>query len=80
MSTKKTTNTPAAKRGRPTVEGSKRQAVLAMRAAKVAAGGEIKRGRPAGTKKVAEVTIEVKAKAKATKVSKYLEFATPAEA
>jgi hypothetical protein len=80
MSTKKTTNTPAAKRGRPTVEGSKRQAVLAMRAAKVAAGGEIKRGRPTGTKKVAEVTIEVKAKAKATKVSKHLEFATPAEA
>jgi hypothetical protein len=78
MSKVKTTTT--AKRGRPTVEGSKRQAVLAMRAAKVAAGGEIKRGRPAGTKKVAEVTIEVKAKAKATKVSKYLEFATPAEA
>jgi hypothetical protein len=49
-----------------------------MRAAKVAAGGEIKRGRPAGTKKVAEVTIEVKAKA--TKVSKHLEFAGPAEA
>ncbi len=78
MSKVKTTTT--AKRGRPTVEGSKRQAVLAMRAAKVAAGGEIKRGRPAGTKKVAEVTIEVKAKAKATKVSKHLEFATPAEA
>ena len=73
-------STTTAKRGRPTVEGSKRQAVLAMRAAKVAAGGEIKRGRPAGTKKVAEVTIEVKAKAKATKVSKHLEFATPAEA
>ena len=62
MSKVKTTTT--AKRGRPTVEGSKRQAVLAMRAAKVAAGGEIKRGRPAGTKKVAEVTIEVKAVAK----------------
>jgi hypothetical protein len=39
-----------------------------MRAAKVAAGGEIKRGRPAGTKKVNNVTIEVKAtKAKAVK-------------
>jgi len=63
MSTKKTTNTPAAKRGRPTVEGSKRQAVLAMRAAKVAAGGEIKRGRPAGSKKTTDVTVEVKAKA-----------------
>jgi hypothetical protein len=78
MSKVKTTTT--AKRGRPTVAGSKHQAVLAMRAAKVAAGGEIKRGRPAGTKKVAEVTIEVKAKAKATKVSKHLEFAGPAEA
>ena len=72
MSTKKTTNTPAAKRGRPTVEGSKRQAVLAMRAAKVAAGGEIKRGRPAGSKKVStDITVEVKAKApKASKAQK----------
>ena len=60
MSKSKTTTT--AKRGRPTVEGSKRQAVLAMRAAKVAAGGEIKRGRPAGTKKTTEVSVEVKAK------------------
>jgi hypothetical protein len=54
--------TPKAKRGRPTVEGSKRQAVLAMRAAKVAAGGEIKRGRPAGSKKTTDITVEVKAK------------------
>jgi len=60
-----------AKRGRPTVEGSKRQAVLAMRAAKVAAGGEIKRGRPAGTKKSTDITVEVKAKApKASKATK----------
>jgi len=73
MSTKKTTNTPAAKRGRPTVAGSKRQAVLAMRAAKVAAGGEIKRGRPAGTKKVTEVTIEVKAVAKKAKAVKSID-------
>lgn len=71
MSKVKTTTT--AKRGRPTVEGSKRQAVLAMRAAKVAAGGEIKRGRPAGTKKVAEVTIEVKAVAKKAKAVKQVE-------
>jgi hypothetical protein len=34
------------KRGRPTVAGSKRQEVLAARAAKAANGGEIKRGRP----------------------------------
>jgi hypothetical protein len=34
------------KRGRPTVAGSKRQEVLAARAAKIANGGELKRGRP----------------------------------
>jgi len=34
-------------KGRPTVEGSARQARLAARAARVAAGGEVKRGRPA---------------------------------
>ena len=63
VKTNTTQETPAVKRGRPTVEGSKRQAVLAMRAAKVAAGGEIKRGRPAGTKKTTDtVTVEVKAK------------------
>jgi len=33
-------------KGRPTVEGSARQARLAARAARVAAGGEVKRGRP----------------------------------
>jgi hypothetical protein len=62
VNTNKTETTSTAKRGRPTVEGSKRQAVLAMRAAKVAAGGEIKRGRPAGTKKTTDVTVEVKTK------------------
>lgn len=78
MSKVKTTTT--AKRGRPVVEGSKRQAVLAMRDAKRAQGLEIKRGRPAGTKKVAEVTIEVKAVAKKSKAAKQAELATPAEA
>ena len=34
------------KRGRPTVAGSKRQAVLAARAEKVANGGTLKKGRP----------------------------------
>lgn len=34
------------KRGRPTVAGSKRQEVLAARAAKVNSGIELKRGRP----------------------------------
>ena len=62
MSKTKTT-TPAAKRGRPVVAGSKRQAVLAMRDAKRNAGIEIKRGRPAGSKKTTDVTVEVKAKA-----------------
>lgn len=51
MSTKKT-NTTTAKRGRPVVNGSKRQAVLAMRDAKRAQGLEIKRGRPAGSKTI----------------------------
>ena len=34
------------KRGRPSVAGSKRQAVLAARAEKVAAGGTLSKGRP----------------------------------
>lgn len=34
------------KRGRPAVAGSKRQAVLAARAEKIANGGTLKRGRP----------------------------------
>mgnify|MGYP003703875935 CR=1 FL=1 len=43
------------KRGRPSVAGSKRQAVLAAREAKKAAGIEIKRGRPK-VEKVEEAT------------------------
>jgi hypothetical protein len=66
-----------AKRGRPIVEGSKRQAVLAMREAKRAQGIELKRGRPAGTKKVTNVTVEVKAKA--TKAQKQAVLATTAD-
>jgi len=62
-----TTNTPAVKRGRPVVNGSKRQAVLAMREAKRAQGIEIKRGRP---KMVKDETIEVVAKAPKAKLSK----------
>ena len=61
------TNTPAVKRGRPVVNGSKRQAVLAMREAKRAQGIEIKRGRP---KMVKDETIEVVAKAPKAKLSK----------
>lgn len=36
----------SAKRGRPTLEGSARQAKLAARAERVAAGGSVERGRP----------------------------------
>jgi hypothetical protein len=43
----KVMNTTTTKqKGRPVVEGSKRQAVLAKRAERAAAGYEIKRGRP----------------------------------
>ena len=61
---KTNTETASVKRGRPTVEGSKRQAVLAMRAAKVAAGGTIQRGRP---KKAVTIDVEVVAKVKTVK-------------
>jgi len=71
------------KKGRPSVAGSKRQAVLAARAEKIAAGIEIKRGRPKAkvvtedlitlergevdTLIVPEEVIGVKAKAKSKK-------------
>jgi hypothetical protein len=70
------TNTPAVetkstKRGRPTVAGSKRQAVLAMRQTKRDSGIEIKRGRPAGTNKLKiDPSIEVVLKVKAPKAKK----------
>jgi hypothetical protein len=81
MSSKKTQTTETkqtVKRGRPVVAGSKRQAVLAMRDAKRNAGIEIKRGRPAGTKKTStDVTVEVKAKQ--TKAQKQAAMATVAD-
>jgi hypothetical protein len=58
------TTTQTVKRGRPVVAGSKRQAVMAMRDAKRNAGIEIKRGRPAGSKKTTDITVEVKPKAR----------------
>ena len=61
---KTNTETASVKRGRPTVEGSKRQAVLVMREAKRANGLEIKRGRP---KKVVTIDVEVVAKVKTVK-------------
>jgi len=54
-----TPTTQTAKRGRPIVAGSKRQAVMAMRDAKRNAGIEVKRGRP---KKAVTVQVDVKAK------------------
>ena len=60
--TNNSTKTKSAKRGRPVVNGSKRQAVLAMRQAKRDAGIEIKRGRPKMVKP--EVVVEVPAKGK----------------
>jgi hypothetical protein len=39
-------NTETKSKGRPTVEGSARQQRLAARAARVAAGGEVRKGRP----------------------------------
>jgi len=57
MSKKTETQTQETKRrGRPVIEGSKRQAVLAMRAEKRAAGIEIKRGRP---KQMLEIEVEL---------------------
>lgn len=52
MSTENTTvatATETKRRGRPAVEGSKRQLVLAARAEKMASGDQIKRGRPTST-------------------------------
>ena len=43
------------KKGRPSVAGSKRQAVLSARAEKIAAGIEVKRGRPKAVEVVAAV-------------------------
>lgn len=56
-----------AKRGRPVIEGSKRQAILAMREAKRNAGLEVKRGRP---KKAVTVEVDVVAKTKKVVKSK----------
>ena len=61
-----TNTTASVKRGRPTVEGSKRQAVLAMRDEKRANGLEIKRGRP---KKAVTIEVDVVAKTRTVKSS-----------
>lgn len=56
-----TTNNKSGKRGRPTVEGSARQSRLAARAARVAAGGEVKRGRPANQQSARQAKLAIKA-------------------
>jgi hypothetical protein len=67
----KTETTQVVKRGRPVVNGSKRQAVLAMRQAKRDSGIEIKRGRPAGTGKLkVDPSVEVVLKVKESKAAK----------
>jgi hypothetical protein len=43
----KTAKTETSKRGRPVVNNSARQAKLAARDARIAAGGSVERGRPA---------------------------------
>ena len=60
----KTETKQTAKRGRPVVAGSKRQAVLAMCDAKRNSGIEIKRGRP---RKQVTVEVDVTAKTKTVK-------------
>lgn len=57
----KVMNTETTKRGRPVVAGSKRQAVLAARDTKRAAGLEVKRGRPAKAKLVGAINPPVQA-------------------
>ena len=55
------TENKSSKRGRPTVETSARQARLAARAARVAAGGEVKRGRPASQGSARQAKLAIKA-------------------
>lgn len=56
MSNETTTTVKTGKRGRPTVQGSARQARLAARAERAAQGYAIKRGRP---KKPTMVQLEI---------------------
>lgn len=74
-------------RGRPVVEGSKRQTRLAAQAAKVAAGGTIAKGRPANpeskrqaklAEKAAKVAAGITVKAGRPKVEKVEETAVEA--
>jgi hypothetical protein len=68
MNTENTTATATAKRGRPTVSNSARQAKLAAQAAKVAAGGSIERGRPANPESKRQARLNAQAARKAAGV------------
>lgn len=57
--------TTTAKRGRPVVANSARQAKLAAREAKVAAGGSIERGRPANPNSKRQARLAAQAARKA---------------
>jgi hypothetical protein len=54
------------KRGRPTVAGSKRQEVLAARAAKVANGGMLSKGRPVNPNSKRQMMLAAKVQAPET--------------
>lgn len=62
MSTKaKSTETKSGKRGRPVVGTSARQAKLAAREARVAAGGKIERGRPSNPESKRQARLQAQA-------------------
>lgn len=64
MSTEKTTG----KRGRPVIANSARQAKLAARAARVAAGGSVERGRPSNPTSKRQARLAAQAARKAAGV------------
>lgn len=57
------------KRGRPAVAGSKRQEVLAARAAKIAAGGTLSKGRPVNMNSKRQQALAAKAAVKVAAVT-----------
>ena len=58
----------SAKRGRPTIEGSARQAKLAKQAAIVASGGSISRGRPSNPESKRQARLNAQAARKAASI------------
>jgi hypothetical protein len=68
MSTKAKTSEKSGKRGRPVVGTSARQAKLAAREARVAAGGKIERGRPSNPESKRQARIAAQEARKASGV------------